>query len=85
MSLRHIGNMDDYDVADALTAFARHATAEDVAVDFASGVASLRGHVASAKASRALEDLILAHEGVDIVVNNLVIQRANVASPPHPA
>jgi osmotically-inducible protein OsmY len=73
MSLKHIGNVDDYDVAEALTAFARNATGEDVHVEFAAGAATISGRVASAQARRAIEDLIAAHEGVESVVNALLI------------
>ncbi len=65
--------MNDYDVADALNAFVRNATGEDVAVEFGAGVASLSGRVSSEQARMALEDLVAAHEGVESVVNNLVV------------
>ena len=73
MSLKHIGNVDDGDVADALTLFARRVAGDRVTVEFAAGTASLSGAVASADARRALEDLVAAHEGVDSVVNDLVV------------
>jgi len=73
VSLKHIGNVNDYDIADALGEFARRIAGDGITVEFAAGVASLSGRVASAQARLALEDLIAAHEGVDSVVNNLVI------------
>jgi osmotically-inducible protein OsmY len=73
VSLKHIGNVNDYDVADALSAFARRIAGDGVAVEFAAGVASLSGGVASEQTRRALEDLIAAHEGVESVVNSLVV------------
>jgi hypothetical protein len=73
VSLKHIGNVNDYDVADALNAFARRVAGEAVTVDFTAGAATLSGRVASDQARRALEDLIAAHEGVESVVNDLVV------------
>ena len=73
VSLKHIGNVNDYDVAEALTAFARRVGGEDVLVEFAAGAATISGHVASAQARRAIEDLIAAHEGVESIVNNLAV------------
>ncbi len=74
MNVNHIGNVNDLDVTVALNAFVRNAMPDGVAVEFAGGVASLSGCVSSPKSSRAIEDLILAHEGVLSVVNNLVVQ-----------
>lgn len=73
MSRKHIGNVNDYDIAEALTAFARRVGGDEVVVEFAAGVASISGRVASAQARLAIEDLIAAHEGVESVVNNLMI------------
>ena len=73
VSLRHIGNVNDYDVADALTAFARRTAGDDVTIEFAAGAATITGRVASPQARRAIEDLIAAHEGVESVVNNLLV------------
>jgi osmotically-inducible protein OsmY len=78
MSLKHIGNVDDYDILDALNAFVRSATPNHVSVEFADGVASLYGSVPSAPARRALEDLVMAHEGVVSVVNNIVLAAGTV-------
>jgi osmotically-inducible protein OsmY len=66
--------MNDYDVADALNAFVRNATSEDVTVEFATGVASLNGCVSSEQTRMALEDLVAAHEGVESVVNNIAVE-----------
>jgi osmotically-inducible protein OsmY len=74
VSLKHIGNVDDYDVAEALTAFVRNATSDDISVEFAAGAATISGRVSSAQTRRAIEDLIAAHEGVEYVVNNLVVE-----------
>jgi len=74
MNINHIGNVNDLDVTAALNAFVRNAMPDGVAVEFAGGVASLSGCVSSPKSSRAIEDLILAHEGVLSVVNNLVVE-----------
>ncbi len=74
MNRKHIGNVDDFDVGEALSAFIRNATPDDVTVEFADGVASLSGSVSSPRSSRAIEDLILAHEGVMSVVNNLAVR-----------
>jgi osmotically-inducible protein OsmY len=81
VSLKHIGNVNDYDVADALTAFARRVAGDGVTVEFAAGAASLSGAVASAEARRALEDLIAAHEGIDSVVNNLAVTPEGARTP----
>ena len=75
VSLKHIGKLNDYDVADALNAFARR-IAEGVTIEFAAGVASLHGTVPSEQARRAVEDLIAAHEGVENVVNDLIVVAA---------
>ena len=80
MSLKHIGNVNDYDVADALSAFARRVAGDAVTVEFAAGAASLSGYVASEQARRALEDLIAAHEGVESVVNNLIVAPSRARS-----
>ena len=74
MNITHIGNANDPDVTAALNAFVRNAMPDGVAVEFAGGVASLSGCVSSPTSSSAIEDLILAHEGVLSVVNNLVVQ-----------
>jgi hypothetical protein len=73
VSLKHIGGLNDYDVADALNAFARRVVGDGVSVEFAAGVASLLGTVPSEQARLAIEDLIAAHEGVESVVNNLLV------------
>ena len=82
VSLKHIGNVNDYDVADALSEFARRVAGDGVAVEFAAGVASLSGHVVSAQTRLVLEDLIAAHEGVDSVVNNLVVEQEPARTTP---
>jgi osmotically-inducible protein OsmY len=82
MSLKHIGNLDDTDVAEALAAFLRSATGEDVSVEFAAGVASLTGRVRSATARRAIEDLVMAHEGVQSIVNNITVAAPETAPRP---
>ena len=79
MNVNHIGNVNDLDVTAALNAFVRNAMPDGVAVEFAGGVASLSGCVSSPKSSRAIEDLILAHEGVLSVVNNLAVRPRAVA------
>jgi osmotically-inducible protein OsmY len=79
MNLKHIGNVNDYDVADALNAFVRHAGHDDVTVEFAAGVASLHGRVASARARLALTELIGAHDGVESVVDHLAVTRPESA------
>ena len=79
MNLKHIGNVDDLDVGEALSAFVRNAMPDDVTVEFADGAASLSGSVSSLRSSRAIEDLIMAHEGVLSVVNNLVVRPQGVA------
>lgn len=78
MKITHIGNEHDLDVAAALSAFVRNAMPDDVTIEFASGVASISGSVSSRRSSSAIEDLILAHEGVLSVVNNLVMQPQGV-------
>lgn len=78
MKITHIGNEHDLDVAAALNAFVRSATRDDVTVEFTSGVASISGWVSSQTALRAVEDLVLAHEGVLSVVNNLTVQPQSV-------
>ena len=78
MKITHICNEHDLAVADALNAFVRNAMPDDVTIEFASGVASISGSVSSRRSSSAIEDLILAHEGVLSVVNNLVMQPQGV-------
>jgi len=82
MSLKHIGNLDDTDLAEALNAFVRNATGEDVTTEFAAGVASLSGRVRSESARRAIEDLVMAHEGVLSVVNNITVFTPEIAPRP---
>jgi len=79
VSLKHIGGLNDYDVADALNAFARRVAGDSVSVEFAAGAASLHGSVPSEQARLALEDLIAAHEGVESVVNNLLVAEESPA------
>jgi osmotically-inducible protein OsmY len=81
MSLKHIGNGYDSDMTDALNAFIRNATTEDVRVDFDAGTASLSGRVSSATARQAVEDLVKAHEGVEFVVNSLVVDEPAAVRP----
>jgi osmotically-inducible protein OsmY len=81
MSRKHIGNVDDYDIADALNAFVRNATGEDITVEFAGGIASLIGRVSSAQARLAIVDLVAAHDGVESVVNNLTLATEAPARP----
>ena len=76
MSRRHIGNLDDYDVGEALSAFVRNVLGEDVEVHFAEGVAALSGTVRTPAARRAIEDMAMAHDGVMSVVNNIVVAPA---------
>ena len=82
MSLKHIGNLDDTDIAEALSAFLRNATGEDVSVEFVAGVASLSGRTRTANARRAIEDLVMAHEGVLSVVNNIAVAALETATRP---
>jgi hypothetical protein len=79
MNLKHIGNVNDYDVADALNAFVRNAGHAEVTVEFAAGVASLYGRVPSARARLALAELIGAHEGVESVVDHLAVTQPESA------
>jgi osmotically-inducible protein OsmY len=74
MSIKHIGNLNDQDIEDGLNAFLLSAVPEDyaVAVEFASGAATLRGVVPSESAARAVADLVLAHDGVESVINLVV-------------
>ena len=75
MSIKHIGNLDDVDIEAALNGFVHNAMPleSDVTVQFASGVASLRGTVHSLTVAQAIEDLVLAHEGVESVINDLTL------------
>lgn len=79
MKRKHISTISDTDVCDALNAFVRNAMPEGVTVEFADGVASLSGSVSRRQSRRAIEDLIMAHDGVLSVVNNLVVQPHRVA------
>jgi osmotically-inducible protein OsmY len=81
MNLKHIGNGYDSDMVDALNAFIRNATTEDVRVEFDSGNVSLTGTVSSATARQAIEDLVKAHEGVEFVVNSLVVAEPMAVRP----
>ena len=81
MTRKHIGNLDDSDIGDALMAFARNVTGDDVSVTFADGVAVLSGRVRSATARQAIEDLVAAHDGVSSVENNMVVTAPAPASP----
>jgi osmotically-inducible protein OsmY len=67
---------DDRCLNDALRAFVRAAAQGDVSVEYAAGVASLRGSVTSFTARAAVEDLVAAHEGVESVVNHLIVESA---------
>ena len=82
VSLKHIGNVDDYDVAEALTAFVRNVTSDAVTIEFEAGAATINGRVSSARTRRAIEDLIAAHEGVQYVVNNLQVAESSVSTTP---
>ena len=74
MSIKHIGNLDDQDIEDGLNDFLQGAVPAEysVTVEFAAGAATLRGVVPSESAARAVADLVLAHEGVESVVNLVV-------------
>ena len=88
MSIKHIGNLDDMDVEDAINDFIRNALPldGDVRVEFAAGVATIWGRTQSLTAARAIEDLVMAHDGVQSVINNLVVApepaRAEESRPP---
>ena len=73
MSIKHIGNLDDMDIEAALNDFVRHAMPldSDVSVQFGEGIASLHGTVPSLTVAQAIEDLVLAHDGVQSVINGL--------------
>lgn len=78
MSIKHIGNLDDQDVEEALNDFLRNALPldHDVSVEFGSGVATIRGSVASLTAAQAIEELVMAHDGVESVINHLALAGA---------
>jgi len=80
MSIKHIGNLDDMDIEDAINAFLRSALPldDDVQVEFSQGAATIRGRVRSLTAARAIEDLVVAHDGVQYVINHLVIAPAEI-------
>lgn len=70
----------DHAVAAALTFFARSVAGDGVNVAYASGTATITGHVASAKHAEALVDLIRWHDGVGRVESELSI---GVPAPVH--
>lgn len=65
---------DDDALTAALDRFARRVAGESVRVRCNAGVASITGHVASATAARALEDLIRWHVGVERIESHLEIR-----------
>jgi osmotically-inducible protein OsmY len=75
MSIKHIGNLDDHDIEEGLNDFLRGALGGEytVSAEYAAGVATLRGIVPSETAARAAADLVLAFDGVDSVVNLVVV------------
>jgi osmotically-inducible protein OsmY len=80
----HTAHADDRHRAEAIAAFIARTSAGDVRVSFSEGVASLRGSVPTSTARAALEDLVSAHDGVEAVVNELVVEPAAVARPRPP-
>jgi osmotically-inducible protein OsmY len=64
---------DDRSVTEALETFLQNASCDHVSVQCRDGVASLRGNVPSDTARTAIEDLVLAHDGVRSVENRLVV------------
>jgi osmotically-inducible protein OsmY len=75
--------LDDHLLTTAVEAFLRNVACGDVSVLCRGGVASLRGSVPSRIASMAVEDLVLAHDGVRSVQNLLVVDAAARASRRH--
>ena len=67
-------------IADALRTFvcALGPAAADVRLEFAAGVATLTGAVASDTQRQAVEDLLAAHDGIDAVVCELRVVAASV-------
>jgi osmotically-inducible protein OsmY len=74
---------DDLALTDAVTAFLRRIACADVSIEVASGVASLHGNVTSQTARTAIEDLVMAHDGVRVVINHLVVAPAAGIVPRH--
>lgn len=64
----------------AIDAFVARASAGDIRVECKDGVATLHGTVRSHSARTALEDLVLAHEGVRSVDNLLMVETSTAAS-----
>lgn len=66
---------DDDDVAEALRTFvcALGPAAADVRVEYRAGVVTVAGHVASETQRQTIEDLLLAHDGVESVVSKLCV------------
>jgi hypothetical protein len=78
---------DDSHVQDALNAFVRRALPEgcDVRVEYALGVATLRGEAPSPSAALAVADLMSAHDGVESVINLVVVSPLHAGKSPRPA
>ena len=68
-----VENREELDLEAALNDFVRHAMPldSDVSVQFGQGIASLHGTVPSLTVAQAIEDLVLAHDGVQSVINGL--------------
>ena len=71
---------EDNAIAEALRAFvcALGPAATDVRLEFAAGVATLTGAVASDTQRQAVEDLLAAHDGIDAVVCELRVVAPSV-------
>lgn len=69
-------------IAEALRTFvcALGPAAVDVRVDYRAGVVTVTGQVASDTQRQAIEDLLLAHDGVESVVSELCVVASGVAS-----
>jgi osmotically-inducible protein OsmY len=85
MTLDHGRVPDDRSLTNAITAFLRGAARGSVLVECTAGNASLRGNVRSRTARTAIEDLVLAHDGVRSVDNHLVVDPAAFEAADHPS
>lgn len=74
--------VDDDAIAEALRAFvcALGPAAAEVRVEYAAGAVTLAGAVASATQRQAIEDLLLAHDGVESVVSELRVAARGVTA-----
>jgi osmotically-inducible protein OsmY len=52
-----------------------------VHLELSGGVVTLRGEAPSSTAAQAIADLLLAHDGVESVVNLIAVGRAPVGQP----